>query len=500
MKKRVLVGQIFQEAHGFTPLLTTLDSFAIETGQEMLAANANADSVLGGILRTGIQEDWQMLPTIAARASPGGKITNAAYAFIKQHLIDGARRGGFDAIALCLHGCIQTESLDSAELDLLTDLRQIVGPDIPIVAGFDLHAHAGGGMLGMLDFGTAYKSNPHGDAGSTGERVGRVLAQMLNSGLRPIAATVLVPMLTRGNDETGQGPLHLLHSLARKRIESNSRLLDASIFNVNPFIDGVGVGQTVVVYATDPRGLEEAAALAEEIGNGLWATRDEFQHNLPTLAEVLLEQTGRVTVGDFGDRVLAGAPGDSIYLVDQLLSKFPAKRVVAPVTDPSAVAACQMAGLGAQLTLTIGGTHTPDAKSMVLTGTVQALGNGSYRNRGAFMRGTSLRIGDYAVFSGYGLTFLITKEPLMSQDPGCFLDVGIDLSLVDVIVVKSGYHFKLAFDQLGACICVVTPGLSTFNPSVFPIIKARPLYPLDDFNFTAKAFVGDSFRDWSLVL
>jgi microcystin degradation protein MlrC len=485
--RRVLIGQIFQEAHGFTPLLTTLDSFVIETGELMVTANEGADSVLGGIIRSGQREGWHLIPTIAARASPGGRVTDAAYAFIQAQILDGATRGGFDAIALCLHGCIQTESLDSAEADLLASLRALVGPDIPIVAGFDLHAHAGGGMLEYLDFATAYKTNPHQDAGATGERVGAVLSQILNAGLRPVAAKVTVPMLTRGNDETAHGPLERLHKLARDRIVADRRLLDASIFNVNPFIDGKGVGQTAVVYARVEEAFVEAARLAEELGNGLWAARDEFQHNLPSLSEAREQTAGRLIVGDFGDRVLAGAPGDSIYVVDEILRASPGTRVVAPLTDAVAVEACKAAGIGQRLALQLGGCHTPKAESLNLTGMVRAVGDGTYRNRGAFMRGASLRIGPFAVFEGENFVLLITKEPLMSQDPGCFLDCGIDLTTADVIVAKSGYHFKLAFDELGACVCVATPGLTTYDPRAFRIEKARPLYPLDDFDYVAAA-------------
>ena len=108
----------------------------------MLGANANADSVLGGILRTLEARGCAAVPTLAARARPGGRVEDAAYATLRAGILDAARAGGFDAIALCLHGCMQTASLDSAEADLLAGLRAIVGPDMPIVAGFDLHAHA----------------------------------------------------------------------------------------------------------------------------------------------------------------------------------------------------------------------------------------------------------------------------------------------------------------------------------------------------------------------
>jgi microcystin degradation protein MlrC len=484
---RILVGQLFQEAHGFTPLRTPLEAFAMETGEAVVHANLQADSVLGGILRTGQQQGWQIIPTIAARASPGGRVLDAAYEALKRPIVERARQGGFDAIALCLHGCIQTESLDSAEADLLAELRAIVGPDLPIVAGFDLHAHAGGGMLAHLDFATAYKTNPHGDAGATGERLGGVLADMLAGRVQPHGAQVLVPMFTRGNDETATGPLAALHGLIAQRLAAEPALLDASIFNVNPFIDGEGVGQTVLVYARHAQGLPAAAQLADSLAEGLWAARDDFVHQLPTLPQARDCHPGPLVVGDFGDRVLAGAPGDSIAVLREVQERWPGQRVVAPLTDPEALAACQRAGAGQALRLSLGGCYTPGRPSITLEGTVRALGDGSYRNRGAFMRGAQLRIGPYAVLEGEHWSLLITEQPLMSQDPGCFLDCGIDLATASFIVAKSGYHFKLAFGDYGTCVCVATPGLSNYDPQTLPITKARPLYPLDQPVFEARA-------------
>lgn len=486
---RVLIGQIFQESHGFTPLKTQLPAFIIETGQALIAANENADSVLGGLIRTGRTQAWELIPSIAARASPGGRVTDEAYAFIKQHFMAAAMQGGFDAIALCLHGCMQTESLDSAEDDLLKSLRAVVGSSLPIVAGFDLHGHANGGMLTHLNFASAYKTNPHADAGLTGQRVGMALAGIFNGSLQPAGCVASVPMLTGGNDETASGPLLELHRMAHARIAANADLLDASIFNVNPFVDGKAVGQTALVYAGNAHGLPAARALAEDLARGLWQARRVFCHSLPALETVLraAPTSSCVVVGDFGDRVLAGGPGDSVYVLAQARKLGLGQHVIAPVTDPQTLRNCLMAGIGSTIDLKVGGYYTPHGASLLLRGVVNKIGDGNYRNRGTYMHGATLRMGPYAVFAGDGFTLLITQDPLMSQDPGCFLDCGIELAQANIIVAKSGYHFKLGFGSYGPCVCVATPGLTLYEPQAGHFKQARPLYPIDDFEFSATA-------------
>lgn len=484
---RILVGQLFQETHGFTPLTTPLSAFEIESGAEMISANRRADSVLGGLLRTFEERGCSVVPSIAARARPGGRVEDSAYSFIKNEMLTAARKGDYDAIALCLHGCTQTEGLDSAESDLLAGLRAITGPDIPIVAGFDLHAHAVPDVLRQLAFSAAYKTNPHSDALATGRRVANELLRILNGESRPAAAYVHVPMLTRGNDETSHGPLAELQSHAHAAITaSEGRLIDFSIYNVNPFIDGPGVGQSVVVYSNHAQGWEEARSLATALARKLWNQRDQYVHSLPSIDEVLRTHqsgAGRLTVGDFGDRVLAGGPGDSMYVLERALA-LTSGRIAAVVTDPVAYEACAQAGQGASVDMQVGGRYTTECLPVSVSGTVQAVGNGTYTNRGVFMRGSTMRLGDYAVVSHPRYDLLITRDAIMSQDPGCYLDAGIDLEQADIIVAKSGYHFKLAFDAWGSCVCAETPGLTGYHPHKLPFVKARPFYPLDDIHFT----------------
>lgn len=478
---RILVAQLFQETHGFTPVNTPLSAFEIERGRAMLTANAGADSVLGGILRTLKAHGCEAMPTLAARARPGGRVEDSAYALLREGILDGARAGGFDAIALCLHGCMQTVGLDSAEADLLANLRAIVGPDLPIVSGFDLHAHAVPELLRQLDFASAYKTNPHADAAETGTRVATQLLRMLDTGERPAGVSVLVPILTRGNDETSRGPLAALHAQAQAAVSAGKGLLDVSLFNVNPFIDGKGVGQTVLVYAGTAEGLPQARTLATTLARALWDGRDAYVHDLPD-TDTLLERhanTGRkLIIGDFGDRVLAGGPGDSLHVLQRALA-LTRGRIAAIVTDPAALEACEQAGAGAQVQLRAGGLYSLDCEPMMVSGRIAALGSGVFRNRGAFMRGATLRLGPYAVLRNDRYDLLITQDAVMSQDPGCYLDAGIDLDGVDVIVVKSGYHFKLAFSDMGECACAETPGLTGYHPERLPFDKARPLYPLD---------------------
>ncbi len=481
MARRILVIQLFQETHGFSPMLTPLNAFEVEEGEEVLIKNAEADSVLGGIIRELVGQGNIAIGGLAARASCGGKLKDDAYANLRQAVLETVRSLNYDAIALDLHGCTQSESLDSVEEDILLAIREITGSEMPIVAGFDLHAHATRKVFSLLDYGTAYKTNPHSDAVETGTRVAQVLNGILTGEMTPKGLFLSLPMLLSGNDETKVGPLSELHGTMRQAVTCHPDLLDYSIFNVNPFIDGEEIGQAILVYAKTSHGVEAARDLVVQVASEFWRMREEFVHQLPTVTDLLNENHGksaRLIIGDFGDRVLAGAPGDSVYVLNECLVRTDS-HITAIVTDQYALASCVKAGEGAEVSIPVGAKWTDTLEHMVVSGTIRRIGEGVFRNRGTFMKGALLRIGPYAVIENERYTLLVTHDAVMSQDPGCFLDAGISLDNTDIIIVKSGYHFKMAFQDYGLCAIAETPGLSGFHPEVLPFEKCRPIYPLD---------------------
>src|SRR5690606_4843343 len=147
---------------------------------------------------------------------------------------------------------------------------------------------------------------------------------------------------------------------------------------------------------------------------------------------------------------------DSLHILARAC-ELTSRRIAAVVTDPDAYAYCESAGVGAFVTLEAGAMYSPDCMAVTVSGEVKTIGDGVFRNRGVFMKGATLRLARYVVLRNPHYDLLITCDAIMSQDPGCYLDAGIDLDDVGVIVVKSGYHFKLAFDALGHCACAETP-------------------------------------------
>ena len=270
---------------------------------------------------------------------------------------------------------------------------------MPITAAFDLHAHVTPETLTACDLLAGYLTNPHADQGETGHRAGAAALAMLDGTLDPVLAWAHLPMLTLGNDRTDEEPLRGLHARARAAVEVG-RVHDVSIFNAQQFLDIPGLGQVVMAYGNGRS--EAAAALVAELAADLWAARARLIGHYPSVDDCLARAVAGtprpLILGDQGDRVAAGAPGDSTVILHALLGLGADLPAAVPVTDAAAVARCREADIGATVSVTLGGRYSTVAPPVTLTGEVIAAGPGaSLVYQGPAEQGQRASIGPYAV-------------------------------------------------------------------------------------------------------
>src|SRR5690606_25907804 len=64
------------------------------------------------------------------------------------NLLEGIRNAGqVNAVCLSLHGAGSAEGIDDIEGEILRRVREVVGPDVPVIATLDLHCHLTDTML-----------------------------------------------------------------------------------------------------------------------------------------------------------------------------------------------------------------------------------------------------------------------------------------------------------------------------------------------------------------
>ncbi|GCD41338.1 M81 family metallopeptidase [Streptomyces paromomycinus] len=488
---RIAIGGMAIESSQFCPHRSTYDDFRVTRGAALL------DRYTWTRPDSGLADQVEWVPLVHAVALPGGPVERETYDRIKSELIARIREAGpLDGMVYDIHGAMSVVGLDDAEADLTDAVRDALGPDVLLSAAMDLHGNVSRRFADRLDLLTAHRLAPHEDAWETRERAARKLVERLASGKgRPYRAWVQVPVLLPGEKtSTRLEPAKSLYGRLAS-VEALDGIVDAAVWVGYAWADEARCRAAVVVTGDDPGlALEQARGLAQEY----WDVRRDFVFVGPTgdadacIAHAVASRARPFLISDSGDNPTAGGAGDLAYMLRRLLADedLASGRVTAlhpGITDPAAVAACFDAGVGARVTLKVGGHVSagtgPHAEPYELTGTVTALEDpaapaaGAPRGNPAYDGG-----GRTAAVTRGGVTAVLTerRKPFHTR-----ADFGtLDPTAYDVVVVKIGYLepelYALAADWLLA----LTPGgVDQDLPRLGHHRVVRPLYPFDDAGF-----------------
>ena len=84
-----------------------------------------------------------------------------------------------DAVYVDLHGAMVAEHIEDADGEMLARVRQVVGPDVLVVASLDFHANVSARMVEQADGLVSFRSYPHVDMTETGARAAALLHDLL---------------------------------------------------------------------------------------------------------------------------------------------------------------------------------------------------------------------------------------------------------------------------------------------------------------------------------
>src|SRR5262245_3480800 len=101
-------------------------------GGEIIETYRGTGTCLGGMIEAAERRGITLLPSVAAAASPAGRVTADIYHHVKDRMLADLRAAGrLDGVLLDLHGAMVPEGLDDGEGDLIAPVRQAGGPAAP---------------------------------------------------------------------------------------------------------------------------------------------------------------------------------------------------------------------------------------------------------------------------------------------------------------------------------------------------------------------------------
>ena len=143
---------------------------------------------------------------------------------------------------------------------------------------------------------------------------------------------------------------------------------------------------------------------------------------------------------------------------------------------------CQQAGVGATLTLDVGGKSTPlQGTPVPMTVEVMALSDGRFRYDGPMYVGLESNMGPSAHIRQGSLHVILTNGHEQPFDMAFARSLGLDPQKMRYVAVKSAAHFRAAFEPWAGAIYVVSePSVHSADTGTLTYHKlGRKLYPFD---------------------
>ena len=491
---RFVAATMKHETNTFSPIATPLASFAIgrpsgkpPSGSEAIAGLTGTNTGLAAYIDLAREAGAELVVPVSGGAAPSGPVADAAFEYFSDAILDAVRRG-CDALFLDLHGAMVTQSHDDGEGALLRRIRAIA-PELPIAVSLDFHTNMSADMVAAATVMTGYCTYPHIDMYATAKRAGRTLLRALKGEIRPRIVWGRRPMLTHTLKQApSMQPMKDIMDKAMTA-EAAGGVLNASVFGGFHMADIPHVGLTAIIVADEGR-IAFAERLRDELLDEAWRRRADFVYASEPLAKSFAHaktlEGGPVVLVDHGDNVFSGGTQDVMETVAEAFRQGLADMAVGPIWDPAAVRDMVKAGVGAKVSIKLGGRTSMPAlglqgRPMEVSGTVRRVTDGRYKVTCPMNTGITLDHGLSVVLDTGTAEILVCSERMEAFDLGVFRHAGIEPTAKKYLLIKSRQHFRAGFEPIAKHVVLLSgPGVTSSDYSLFRFERVpRPLYPLD---------------------
>ena len=496
--KRVALMGMHLEANSFAPPTTEQDfkTLCYLAGEEILADIALDNPSLPVEVAAFHDEmqlrgiDWEPLPILVTAAEPGGPADEDFFQRTKaemQRRLEDA--GPIDGVFCSLHGAMTSTGGDDPDGEVLGMVREVVGPDVPILSSLDLHANISERMVEMADVLVAYITNPHVDQAERAQEAAGLMCEIWD-GMKPETAFIRLPLVSPSVVLlTAEGPYADLINYGQRAqtdIIANVSVVAGFVYSNTP-MNGIAV---IVTARND---LGAARSLAQDIAERAWADRTRFRKDLTALdcAIAMIKANGEnlsrpaQIFADVADNPGGGGRGNTTYVLKALVEADVQDCLFGVFHDPALVRAAQTAGEDAEFDA-IFNAETESEFSARYTALARVLGlhDGKMVGTLGIWAGRSIDVGPTALLQVGGVKLVAITHRKQCADPIYFQTFGLDVTEARSVVVKSRGHFRAGFAPFFSAEHIfeidvpglTSPVLSNFNFDRLP----RPVYSLDE--------------------
>lgn len=479
----LFVATLVQETNVFSPLPTGLQSFfgLFAAGGRVCDCDPPFPAaVLDAARRRERAGELRVVPGPCAGAQPAGRVTRTAYHALRASVLDSlARALPVDIVALELHGAMMADGYDDCEGDLLEQIRALLPSGSLIGVAIDPHAHLSAKMMCAADIVVAWKEYPHTDFRERSDELIALLIRTFRGEVRPISAVW----------DSGVAGIYHTHRPAVRALvdrmqswEASGCALSVSLVHGFPWGDCADLGtRSLVVTDGDShaatRLAQELAVAARNVA--LASERDEV--SLKDAIDQALRETrdgGTVVLADGPDNPGGGSAGDSTFVLSELLAQEVDAACVGPLWDPGSVAIAFEAGVGARISLRIGGKTGPQSGAPI-DGPVEIIALAEHGTQ-TFAR-EPVALGRAAAVRIAGIDVVLTERRVQAYSADLFTNLGVRPETKRLVVVKSSQHFHSGFAAMARRVVYLDcPGSLQTDLTGYSYRRVqRPRWPID---------------------
>ena len=500
-ERRVLAAMILHEANSFAAPapLAHFERQGVVRGDAIAPRFGPTRTEMGGFLAAGTEQGWSLATPIAVPCSPAGPMGAEAFAAFRDALAEGARAAmPLDGVLLALHGACVAEGEDDADGAFAQAVRDIVGPQVPIVVTLDPHSNVSDRLANAANAITAYRTHPHIDHFETATRAAAILRRAMDGEIRP-RVHLARSFQMRGFDSTRttppDGPARRAQAIARGMEAADPAVIEVSLQSGFVLADVPHVGPSAAITADgdEPR----FAALGAQLVRFAWDERDNDTVKLLDVPAAMAAiraipaGPGPIVLSDFGDAPGGGGYGDATNLLRALLDDPIPGAVFASIADPAAAAAAHAAGVGATLRLAHGGPVAPQHGGGPIEAAfrVLRLSDGVFVHEGPYTPGQTGQFGLSALLECRGVQIIVSTWQRNILDLQQLRIFGIDPAEPPLIAIKCMDAFRAAFAPIARTIVTCESGgvSSRVHTSLTWSKVRRPIWPLDPDAVVAQA-------------
>jgi len=482
MTKRFFTAVLATESNTFSPI--AIDRRAFEASLYALPGqHPETPTLCSAPLTEGrkwaIQRGYEWIEGTAAWADPAGLINKQAFESLRDEILEQLRAAmPVDGVVLGLHGAMVANGYDDPEGDLVSRIREIVGPNITVCAMFDPHSQLTTRRIDALDFFLAFKEFPHIDFVDRAQDLLRILDETISGNVKPSVSVFDCKMIDVF--PTSFEPMRSFIDDIITLENADADVLSISVIHGFMASDVPEMGTKLVVVTNNNK--TKGDKLAREMGLQLFDMRGKVmppQMNEHEAVQEALQTTSDkpIVITDVWDNPGGGTAGDATVLLGELISKGASNVAVGTIWDPIAVQICFAAGEGATVPLRFGAKSAPQTgKPIDKTVTIRKLvANAEQRFGDSFVP-----MGDIATIEFDGIEVVLNSTRAQSFDKSLFSVAGIDYAAKDILLIKSTNHFYDSFAPIAAKILYCSAGQPyPNNPATNAYTKApKDIWPI----------------------